>query len=109
MHVTKFTAWLFGRAPKHATLTVDAIRARLADEDGTAEKLAAYPSSVARQTAVVAAMDAPTLTLPIVDVEVIDAEIVDDPPTLPLRRDELLAITDGRPAHELEFALAGVR
>ena len=99
----------FGRRSRHASdapavLTVKAIRARLADEDGTAEKLAAYPASVARQAAVTAAMDAPTLTLPVI----YDAEIV-DPPTMPLRRAELLAITDGLPAHELDFALAGVR
>lgn len=110
MHFTEFAVRLFGRLSKHSAdfgsvLTVDAIRARLADEDGTAEKLAAYPASVARQAAVIAAMDAPTLTLPIV----IDAELVDPEPTMPMRRAELLAITDGFPAHELDFALAGVR
>ncbi|PKV80854.1 hypothetical protein [Nocardia fluminea] len=112
-HLMQFVDRTFGRLPRHAArfgsaLTVKAIRARLADEEGTAEKLAAYAESVARQAAVTAAMYAPTLTLPIVDVEVIDAELV-DPDTLPLRRAELFAITDGRPAHELDFALAGVR
>lgn len=79
------------------THTVAAITARLADERTAARLNADYHASVARQAAVRAAMDAPTIELPIV----IDAEIVDpwqdpaiaiaaDPePTLPLLRAQL--------------------
>lgn len=66
---------------------------------------AAAAETRARQAAIVAAFDAPTLTLPVV----LDAEIVEDPmPTLPLMRAELLALPDvdaGRPIHELDYTL----
>lgn len=113
MYLAQFATRLLGRLPKRSTdsRSVKQIEARLAAEAAvladartTARLLDAYPASVARQAAVLAAMDAPTLTLPII----YDAEIV-DPATMPLRRAELLAITDGRPAHELDFALAGAR
>lgn len=127
---------LFGRTPKHAVgfgavLTVAVIAARLADERAAARKLAAYHGSVARQAAVVAAMEADTLTMPVVvgrdhtawkdpaiairdAVVVCDGAIVPGPakaspdpvPTLPLTRAELLELVEvdgGRPLHELDY------
>lgn len=80
----------YGRHARHgfaeARPTVADIRARIADEAATAAYLAAYPGSVARQAAVAASMDAPTLTLPVV----LDAEIVEDAPA---RRDPAIAIS----------------
>lgn len=82
---------------------------------------AAAQETRARQAAIAAAFDAPTLTLPIQPptADVIDAEIVavelddpDQPKTRPMSRYELfLEVDGGRPMHDLDYALVmgGVR
>ncbi|MFD3748376.1 hypothetical protein [Nocardia sp. NPDC058633] len=116
----------FGHHARHArgfaaALTVAAIVARLADETAAARKRIGARASVARQAAVAAAMDAPTLTLPVVvgavriawqdpATAIRNAVIVqggkyittppkalpsaDPEPTLPMTRAELLALAE---------------
>lgn len=99
--------------------SVTEIAARLVDEKATADHHAAYRQAVARQAAVLAAMDAPTDTLPAITswadpaigighVAIIrDGHFVDPEITQPISRAELLAAIEcdgGRPMHELDFA-----
>lgn len=85
---------LFGRRPRHAlgfgaVRTVAVIKARLADERAAARKHAAYRDSLARQAELTAAMDAPTLTLPV------PMRSPADPiPTMPITRAELFGVPE---------------
>ncbi|MFD4444873.1 hypothetical protein ACFWPK_34370 [Nocardia sp. NPDC058519] len=108
----------FGRHARHdfgtARPSAYDLRARVFAERDNAAVDAGFRAAVARQAAVFAATEAPTLTLPVV----IDAEIVDDwrDPTIAigtaaivqdghyLERVDLIECDGGRPMHELDFA-----